>query len=44
MNGNLVWKGRKSDALNANGTLKPRMRQGAYILKTKYSIQRVIKK
>ena len=44
MNGNLVWKGRKSDALNANGTLKPRMRQGAYILKTKYSVQRVVKK
>ncbi len=44
MNGNLVWKGRKGDALNANGTLKPSLRQGAYILKTKANAQRVIKK
>ena len=44
MNGNLVWKGRKGDALNANGTLKPSLRQGAYILKTKANAQRVFKK
>ena len=44
MNGNLVWKGLKSEALNENGTLKPSIRQGAYILKTKANVQRVIKK
>jgi hypothetical protein len=44
MNGNLVWKGFKSEALNDNGTLKPSIRQGAYILKTKANVQRVIKK
>ena len=44
LNGNLVWKGRKGDALNDNGTLKPSLRQGAYILKTKANAQRVIKK
>ena len=44
MNGNLVWKGMKSEALNENGTLKPSIRQGAYILKTKNNAQRVIKK
>ena len=44
LNGNLVWKGRKGDALNDNGTLKPSLRQGAYILKTKANARRVIKK
>ena len=44
MNGNLVWKGLKGDALNSNGTLKPSIRQGAYILKTKNNAIRVIKK
>jgi O-glycosyl hydrolase len=44
MNGNLVWKGRKGEALNDNGTLKPSIRQGAYILKTKSNAQRVFKK
>jgi hypothetical protein len=44
MNGNLVWKGLKSEALNENGTLKPSIRQGAYILKTKSNVQRVFKK
>ena len=44
MNGNLVWKGMKSEALNENGTHKPSIRQGAYILKTKNNAQRVIKK
>ena len=44
MNGNLVWKGIKSEALNDNGTLKPSIRQGAYILKTKSNAQRVFKK
>lgn len=44
MNGNLVWKGMRSEALNENGTLKPSIRQGAYILKTKNNAQRVIKK
>ena len=44
MNGNLVWKGSKGEALNDNGTLRPSLRQGAYILKTKSSVQRVVKK
>jgi O-glycosyl hydrolase len=44
LNGNLVWKGLKSEALNENGTLKPSIRQGAYILKTKNNAQRVVKK
>ena len=44
LNGNLVWKGLKGDALNSNGTLKPSIRQGAYILKTKNNAVRVIKK
>ena len=44
LNGNLVWKGLKSEALNENGTLKPSIRQGAYILKTKNNAIRVIKK
>ncbi|WP_290765214.1 glycoside hydrolase family 30 beta sandwich domain-containing protein [Fibrobacter sp. UBA4297] len=44
LNGNLVWKGIKSEALNDNGTLKPGIRQGAYILKTKSNAQRVFKK
>ena len=44
MNGNLVWKGLKGEALNENGTLKPSIRQGAYILKTKNNAQRVVKK
>ncbi len=44
LNGNLVWKGLKGDALNSNGTLKPSIRQGAYILKTKNNAIRVIKK
>ena len=44
LNGNLVWKGLKSEALNDNGTLKPSIRQGAYILKTNNNAMRVIKK
>ncbi len=44
LNGNLVWKGLKGDALNSNGTLKPSIRQGAYILKTKNNAIHVIKK
>lgn len=44
LNGNLVWKGLKSEALNENGTIKPSIRQGAYILKTKNNAQRVVKK
>lgn len=44
LNGNLVWKGLKSEALNDNGTLKPSIHQGVYILKTKANAQRVVKK
>ena len=43
LNGNLVWKGLKNNALNDNGTIKPKLHQGAYILKTKYNAQRVMK-
>lgn len=44
MNGNLVWKGVKSEAFNANGTLAPNLRKGMYILKTKASTTKAIKK
>ncbi len=44
MNGNLVWKGAKSEAFNANGTLRPEIRQGMYIVKTKYGNMMAVKK
>lgn len=44
MNGNLVWKGAKSEAFNANGTLRPEIRQGMYIVKTKYGSMMAVKK
>ncbi len=44
LNGNLVWTGVKSQALNANGSLNLNVRQGAYILKTRNSTVKAIKK
>lgn len=44
LNGNLVWTGLKNQAVNANGTLKLDVRQGAYILKTNSSTIKAIKK
>ena len=44
MNGNLVWKGAKSEAFNANGTLSLEIRQGMYIVKTKYGSMMAVKK
>lgn len=43
MNGNLVWSGTKSEAIDANGKLKLDIRKGSYILKTKANAS-VIKK
>ncbi|WP_407443060.1 glycosyl hydrolase [Fibrobacter sp.] len=44
MNGNLVWKGVKSEAINANGTLHVELRQGTYIVKTRAGSMKAIKK
>lgn len=44
MNGNLVWKGIKSEAFNANGFLRAQLRQGTYIVKTKAGSMKAIKK
>ena len=44
LNGNLVWKGVKGQALNADGTLRLDMRQGMYIVKTKATTVKALKK
>lgn len=44
LNGNLVWEGLKSEALNASGSLRLDVRQGAYIVKTKASTIKALKK
>jgi len=44
MNGNLVWTGVKSQALNARGLLAIDVRQGAYILKTDAGSIKTLKK
>lgn len=44
LNGNLIWSGVKSQAINADGKLLLDVRQGAYILKTKNSTIKAIKK
>ena len=44
LNGNLVWTGLKSQALNADGTLRLNLRQGMYIVKTKASSFKALKK
>lgn len=44
MNGKFLWSGIKSQALNADGTLRLNVHQGVYLLKTKSGIHRTIKK
>lgn len=44
VNGNLLWSGIKSQAINADGTLRLNVRQGMYLLKTKAGTVRAIKK
>ncbi|PWJ62781.1 MULTISPECIES: glycosyl hydrolase [unclassified Fibrobacter] len=44
LNGNMVWTGLKGQAMNADGTLRLNIRQGAYILKTKLGVVKAIKK
>ena len=44
LNGNLVWSGLKGQALNADGTLRLNLRQGMYLIKTKDTTAKAIKK
>ena len=44
LNGNLVWTGLRSQALNADGTLRLNLRQGMYIVKTRTSSFKALKK
>ena len=44
LNGNLVWSGIKGQALNADGTLRLDLRQGMYLVKTKSSTVKALKK
>ena len=44
LNGNLLWVGTKNQALNADGTLRLDLRQGIYVMKTKVSSVKVLKK
>ncbi|MCQ2124753.1 MAG: glycosyl hydrolase [Fibrobacter sp.] len=44
LNGNLLWSGIKSQAMNDKGTLRLNVRQGTYLLKTKSSTIKAIKK
>jgi hypothetical protein len=44
LNGNLIWTGFKGAALNADGTLRLDLRQGMYIMKTKASTVKALKK
>lgn len=44
MNGNLIWTGLKSQAMNANGTLRIKVRQGTYLVKTSAGITKALKK
>lgn len=44
LNGNLVWSGLKGQALNADGTLRLNLRQGMYLVKTKDTTAKAIKK
>ena len=43
LNGNLLWTGIKSQALNADGTLRLDLRKGMYLVKTKASIVKAVK-
>lgn len=44
MNGNLLWSGIRGQALNDDGTLRLNVRQGMYLLKSKGSVVRAVKK
>lgn len=44
LNGNLVWTGLKGAAMAKNGTLRIKVNQGAYIIKTKFGIAKAVKK
>ncbi|MCI6437396.1 T9SS type A sorting domain-containing protein, partial [Fibrobacter sp.] len=44
LNGNIVWSGNKDQALNADGTLRLNLRQGMYLIKTKDTTAKAIKK
>lgn len=44
LNGNLVWTGLKGAAMARNGTLRIKVRQGSYIVKTNAGIVKAIKK
>ncbi len=44
LNGNLVWTGFKGRALNADGTLRLELRRGMYIVKTRASTVKTLKK
>lgn len=44
MNGNLLWTGIKNQALNADGSLRLDIRQGMYIVKTKASTVKAVKR
>ena len=44
LNGNLVWTGFKGLALNADGTLRLELRRGMYIVKTRASTVKALKK
>ena len=44
LNGNLVWSGLKGQALNADGTLRLNLRQGMYLIKTKDTTAKAVKK
>nr|WP_298768805.1 glycoside hydrolase family 30 beta sandwich domain-containing protein [uncultured Fibrobacter sp.] len=44
LNGNLVWSGIKGQALNADGTLRLELRQGMYLVKTKTTTVKAVKK
>ena len=44
LNGNLVWTGLKAQALNADGTIHLNLRQGMYLVKTKTTTVKAIRK
>ncbi|MCQ2089505.1 MAG: glycosyl hydrolase [Fibrobacter sp.] len=44
MNGNLLWSGIRGQALNDDGSLRLNVRQGMYLLKSKGSVVRAVKK
>lgn len=44
MNGNIVWQGKKSEAIGSNGKVKLNIRKGFYILKTRGNNAMTVKK